>query len=77
LIGHTNTIISLILFPDKSLMSLSADKTVKIWNSEDGSLVRSFPIYSKSITNALYLPDGTVATEINNGNGVFNVEIWI
>jgi len=69
---------SLVLFADSSLMSLSSDQTVNIWNTRNGSLIRLFAIDSKSIIGVSQLTDGSVATQNSIGyNSTNNIEIWI
>jgi hypothetical protein len=43
LVGHTDTVNGVAFTPDGGqLVSVSADRTTKIWSAEDGKLVRSF-----------------------------------
>lgn len=41
LVGHSDSVISLIVLPDGSLASGSADRTIKVWNPESGYLMRT------------------------------------
>jgi WD40 repeat protein len=49
LTGHTNSVNSLSFDPTgKTLLSGSADMTIKIWNAFTGNLIRSFPAKEKN-----------------------------
>ena len=66
--GHTAPVLSLAYSPDGALLaSVGLDKALKIWNTAQGTQIRSIPLSSGSQSVA-FSPDGTlVATGCNDG----------
>jgi WD40 repeat protein len=61
--GHTNRITSIISLPDGTLVSASADTTIKVWvfdqNSNKFNCTRTISDNTEVIWNLLYLSNGT------------------
>lgn len=58
--GHSNPVLWLDLAPDgRTLLSASADTTIKLWNIEDRRLVRDLGAHKDMARTALFMPDGT------------------
>lgn len=62
LLGHETEITSLACIPNSSsIVSGSTDKTVRVWNVVDGTLVRTFPAFSDQVNAIAVSADGTLA----------------
>ncbi|MBE9179672.1 serine/threonine protein kinase [Oculatella sp. LEGE 06141] len=74
LTGHTSYINALVITPDGgSVISASADKTIKIWNLETGQVVRTLTGHT-SFVNALAIsPDGQTLV---SGGADRTIMIW-
>ncbi|MBI1221712.1 MAG: hypothetical protein GC180_03825 [Bacteroidetes bacterium] len=58
-IGHTDAVNFTTYSPDGTwILSASKDGTVKVWESESGREVKSFPQLHVNVTQALFSPDG-------------------
>jgi WD40 repeat protein len=70
LTGHNGTVNALAVLPNGYLAS--ADAKIKIWNSNDGSLIRTLPVnsivYSLAVLPNGYLVSGSFDTTIKMWN---------
>ncbi|CAF0802278.1 unnamed protein product [Brachionus calyciflorus] len=77
---HTSSIRSLFAFPNGFLASSSEDYSIKIWNSNNGSLIRTLigsllrniSVHSQSILCLSILPNGLLASGAKDGT----IKIW-
>lgn len=59
LIGHSGWIRSVAISPDgQTLVSVSEDKTIKLWNLNTGQLLRTLTGHSDKVTSVAISPDG-------------------
>ena len=57
--GHTGKVTSAKFSPDNnSIASSSEDKTVKIWDSKSGKLLKNLEGHTATVTNVNFSPDG-------------------
>ena len=74
LTGHTSWVNDLTLLPNGDLASVSDDSTIKIWNPNNGTLQRSFSVYTQKYYNNIWL------TALSNGDLASNegpyIKIW-
>jgi WD40 repeat protein len=61
LTGHTGTLREIALFKDERILSVSDDKTIKIWNTKKGKLLQSIDV-SQTQYEAGSLQDGKIVT---------------
>jgi WD40 repeat protein len=54
------------------LASASWDRTIKIWNADNGSLVRTLAELTNPVLALVVLPNGYLAS----GSGEMNIKIW-
>merc|ERR1712167_551704 len=56
---HTDNVNSLVTLPDNQhALSGSADKTVKLFNVNDGAVVRTYTHHTSYVSSVSLLPDG-------------------
>ena len=56
---HTSTVLALVALPDNQhALSGSRDKTVKLFNVNDGAVVRIFKHHTEAVNCLALLPDG-------------------
>ena len=69
--GHTDEVISLVVLPNGYLASGggSNDGTIKIWNTDDGSLIST--MFNANPVELVLLPNGLLAS-----TSFTNVKIW-
>ncbi|MCC5639986.1 serine/threonine protein kinase [Nostoc sp. CHAB 5844] len=74
ILGHLNYVKTLTITQDgKTLISGSSDKTIKIWNLADGSLIRTLSGHNSGvIAVAISLHDQTLVSSSNDQN----IKIW-
>ncbi len=71
--GHTNQVRSVSFSPDGlRIVSGSWDNTIKIWNADNGSLIRTLDA-PNSVLAIAYSPDGL---RIVSGNSNATIKIW-
>ncbi|MDX2099716.1 MAG: serine/threonine-protein kinase [Leptolyngbyaceae cyanobacterium bins.59] len=74
LTGHTSFVNRLVFTPDgQFLVSASADKTLKVWNSETGALLRTLPGHTSFVNVLTISPDGQT---IISGGADKTIRIW-
>ena len=75
-IGHTDEITSAHFSPDgKKVVTVSVDKTVKIWDAETGKLIADLKGHSSSINFAIFSPDGKKILTASSGKD-YTAKIW-
>ncbi len=73
-IGHTEEITSARFSPDgKKVVTVSADKTAKIWDAESGALLADLKGHSAKVNFAIFSPDGKKIATASSDN---NLKIW-
>jgi WD40 repeat protein len=59
-LGHSERVTSVAFSPDgRRVLSGSADKTIKLWDTATGSLIRTFEGHSSQVNSVAFSPDGT------------------
>ena len=69
--GHTSYVYSLAVLPNGHLASGSDDKTIKIWNPTDGSVIRTLSGHSSEVLALAVLPNGHLAS-----GSYLDIKIW-
>ena len=59
---HISWVNYLVVLPDKSLASCSADTTVKIWDTINGNVIKTYNDHTGSVWSLVVLPDNTLAS---------------
>ncbi len=70
--GQINVVNTLVTLPNGNLASGSNDMTVKIWNTNNGSLLYSFAGHTNYVYRLAILPNGNLAS----GSYDKTVKIW-
>ena len=70
--GHANLVNKLVVLPNGNLASGSGDTTIRIWDKNDGSLVRTLEGHRGPIYSLAVLTNGYLAS----GSGDFKIKIW-
>jgi WD40 repeat protein len=65
-------VFSLVLLPDGTLASGSADNTIKIWNPSTGTCLRTLSGHANWVFSLALFPDGTLAS----GSRDQTIKIW-
>ncbi|WP_414754347.1 ribosome assembly protein 4 [Anabaena sp. CCY 9910] len=74
LAGHENWVSSVAFAPQKrQLASGSGDKTVKIWDINNGQLLKTLSGHSDSVISIAYSPNGQ---QLASGSGDKTIKIW-
>jgi WD40 repeat protein len=72
--GHSDTVYSICFSPDGRLLaSGSRDKTIKLWNTNDGALIRTFTGHSDFVMSVSFSPDGS---RIASGDYDDMIKLW-
>ncbi|KAH7129148.1 vegetative incompatibility protein HET-E-1 [Dactylonectria macrodidyma] len=72
--GHREPVHSVTFSPDGTLIaSCSADETVRIWRSDDGSCVEELRGHRQSVLSVAFSPDGTLLASASADS---TVRIW-
>jgi WD40 repeat protein len=73
---HTDLVLALGLSPQGDrLVSGSADRTIKLWRMEDGSLIGSLFGYTSEVTSVAFSPDDKFVISVGeNGIAVWDVD---
>jgi len=72
LTGHTDYVRSLVVLPSGLLASSSADRTIRIWNTESGLRVHTLTGHTASVWSLVVLPSGQLAS----GSIDKTIRIW-
>ncbi|CAF1000973.1 unnamed protein product [Brachionus calyciflorus] len=70
--GHSKWISSLAVLPDGNLESGSDDTTIKIWNTNYGSVIKTLNGHSEWVECLAVLPDGN----LTSGSDDITIKIW-
>ncbi|HZT58913.1 MAG TPA: WD40 repeat domain-containing protein, partial [Pyrinomonadaceae bacterium] len=74
--GHTNSVHTVAFSPDgRTILSASADHTLKLWEAATGRLIRNFEAQGDSFDDvrAVFSPDGKLAASISTGD---YIKLW-
>lgn len=72
-LAHEGRVAALIYFPDGRRIISAGDKTVKFWNSDDGSLENSLDAHDKEVLCIALSPDGRI---LASGGADNLVKLW-
>ncbi|ORY47903.1 WD40 repeat-like protein [Rhizoclosmatium globosum] len=76
--GHTGTVLAVLIGPHGDVFSGSQDGTVRLWDFESGECYRTFMGHSKGVTSIAYMPDGFLVTGSLDGSvKVWNIETGV
>lgn len=70
--GHSRWVFKLTKLNNCDLVSLSANRTIRIWNTKNGSLKMTLSGHSDSIYSIKLLKNGYLASGSNDAN----IRIW-
>ena len=74
---HTSYALALVALPDNQhALSASFDKTVKLFNVNDGAVLRTFTHHTNAVTCLALLPDGLRFVSGSEDKTARIVEIW-
>ncbi len=74
LTGHSDSVWSVALNPDgQTLVSGSADKTIKVWNLDTGQLRRTLFGHSDTVRSVTFSPNGQLLV---SGSGDKTIKLW-
>ena len=62
LIGHTNSIRSVLVLSNGYLASGGHDNTIRIWNPDTGLIIKNITGHEKTINSLVQLPNGYLAS---------------
>ena len=73
--GHKRLVVSVAVAPDgATLASASLDKTVRLWNSTNGKLLRTLEGHEDTVWSVAFSPDGAM---LASASGDKTVRLWI
>ena len=72
--GHTDAVWTIVLLPDQTtLFSGSLDKSIRMWNTSLGTLLKTtVTAHSSHITKVLYFSEGIIASCSQDGT----IKLW-
>lgn len=74
LAGHSDWVSALAISPDgKTIASGSFDKTIKLWNSANGQLIRTLSQHTKGVISLAISPDGKT---LISGSWDETIKLW-
>ena len=72
--GHTDDVESVAFSPDgQTIASGSSDKSIKLWNSQDGRLIRTLKGHTGRVRSVAFSPDGQT---IASGSDDNTIKLW-
>ncbi|RNA35750.1 WD-40 repeat-containing [Brachionus plicatilis] len=71
LVGHLSTVYQIIELSNGNLVSYSNDKTIKIWNISNSSVIKSIT-HVMSVRSIAFLPNGNLVSGLADGT----INIW-
>jgi WD40 repeat protein len=69
---HSNDVYAITTLPNGDLISGSSDKTIKIWNPNDGKLKRTINGHTHYVRALTTLPNG----DLVSGSDDMTIKIW-
>ena len=74
---HTDMVLALVALPDNQhALSASDDGTVKLFNVNNGAVVRTFEHHTKGVSSLALLPDGRRFVSGSNDRTARIAAIW-
>ncbi len=72
--GHTGSVFGVVVTPDgKTVVSASADKTLKVWDLETGGCHATFQGHTKFVGNVVVTPDGKTVVSASEDK---TLKVW-
>lgn len=81
LVGHSGPVLNIAFSPDeKMVVTASADRSVKVWSTEDGRLLRSFNQHTEAVHALVFRPVSDAAAGVvpacATGGDDRTVRVW-
>ena len=70
--GHKDFVRSLVLLPNRNLISCAQDKTIKVWDLEQGLCIKTLVGHTESVFHIILLHNGNLAS----ASADYLVKIW-
>lgn len=72
--AHRDILYDAEFSPDGTLLATAGyDRTIRLWNREDGKLVREIPSHNGAVFDLAFSPDGTI---LASASGDFTGKLW-